>query len=293
MTDDRHGFDLAPNWLNSQNSSLQRKFPLRPNLRPSSAQPPRFHNQRTPRLSNSSRPSSASSFSSASQYPALSRGNNFHVNSNSVWGQGTDRFRSLSTTTEQRNETRSNPPSASQTFNRLPRKPTPDLNLRRPKSASLKPASLAPLNPVQTSNSALSSPTGQFQSLGTIRSKKKLSTTSAISGEHSYTSLSNSAALGDCEGELGSDNNNEVPLIPFEKAVDPSSDERYFCKLLFPEWEEEMENTQPLSKKEIQQWAKKQPEKAKERLNNMRARGLGDDSFSILFSALELPKAVS
>ena len=31
-----------------------------------------------------------------------------------------------------------------------------------------------------------------------------------------------------------------------------------------------MENTQPLSKKEIQQWAKKQPEKAKERLNNMR-----------------------
>ena len=49
------------------------------------------------------------------------------IKKTTILGQGTDRFRSQSTTSEPRNESRSNPPSASQTFNRLPRKPTPDL----------------------------------------------------------------------------------------------------------------------------------------------------------------------
>lgn len=277
MSDDRNGFDLAPPWLNSHSSSLQKKTVRQPSLRPSSA---RFQSSR----SNQSSPrtyapttSATPEFRNAPQFPPLTRNHGFAVASNSVWEQGAERFRSSTVQKpEDKNEKQADIlPSAS--FNRLlAKKPISSESSpynRRVKLLTKSPSdkTLLPLNAAQGSQSSSSSfSSGQFQSLGTIKSKKKTTFKSAFA-------------------DLVVENNNESVEIPFEPTLNqhPSTDERYFCQLLYPDWEDEVKKTQPLSKREVQQWAVKQPKMAKQKLNNMKARGLGDDSFSILFAALE------
>merc|ERR1712228_485815 len=122
-------------------------------------------------------------------------------------------------------------------------------------SASDKTLLPTPVQGLSQSSSSLSS--GQFQSLGTIKSKKKTILKPPTEENPTFSGITDS--------DDPTENNNEPVEIPFEPSLNqhPSNDERYFCQLLYPEWENEVKKTQPLSKQEIQQWAIKQPKMAK------------------------------
>jgi len=127
-----------------------------------------------------------------------------------------------------------------------------------------------------------------MQSLETKVFKKRIPRGSSSSMGNSFENNNDETASSG--GDNGDDGEGEIPFVAVDNS--PPGDVEFF-KMLAQDWEIELKNTQPLSRREIEQWAITRPDKAREKLNNMKARGLFDGSVPILSAALEtLPVSV-
>jgi hypothetical protein len=114
----------------------------------------------------------------------------------------------------------------------------------------------------------LESTNSSFKSLGTIKQKQK----------------SKDRDLLDWNLNPASKN---IPFAPSDQSNIPQNEVKFIIDL-DPDWENQ-NPPDPLTKVEIQQWAKKNPIKAREKANNIRARSGKDREYcdDLLLAALE------
>lgn len=127
---------------------------------------------------------------------------------------------------------------------------------QHPRNSGIRPVSMAPL---ETTNSS-------FKSLGTIKQKTKSKDRDLLDWNLNPTK--------------------NIPFIPSDQNI-PQNEVKFIIDL-DPDWENQ-NPPDPLTEIEIKQWAKKNPIKAREKANNIRARSGKDREYcdDILLAALE------
>lgn len=288
MTDGRDGYELAPAWLSSKN--LQSNGRSRLTSKPATASD--FFARAPVQRKTEKRPTSTSS---PSNYPPLNKNLSFlQKGPQHSWGQrqNNDRFRAAAATSPKADAGSSVGTGARLASRRGPgAQPEQFWNKPKGRPGPLYAAKTTPekiIVPLNAAQSQSTGSTGQMQSLETKVFKKRIPRGSIASMGNSFENNNDETASSG--GDNGDDGDVEIPFVAVDHS--PPGDVEFF-KMLAQDWEIELKNTQPLSKREIEQWAITRPDKAREKLNNMKARGLFDGSVPILSAALEtLPVSV-